>query len=205
MSSEQAVRGRRHRTPVVIALAAAFLFLVLVAVWLAVDRPPARRLAHAVETILAQEAEGLEAAERQGVAQAVLEAADRHDLDPLLLLSIIEQESEFRPKARGRTGARGLMQIRPASAQEIAEERGLSWKGAEALYEPDYNVALGAAYLAGLREQFESWELSLAAYNAGPTRVRATLRRGGQPPRGYARKVLGRRDEWRAETGLPAD
>ena len=102
----------------------------------------------------------------------VREAYDR-DLDPYLILALIKQESAFVPDARSYVGARGLMQLMPATADDWARRLRMAPVEDEDLYEPDMNLRLGIPYLARLVDQFDgSIEKALAAYNGGATNVR---------------------------------
>jgi len=93
-------------------------------------------------------------------------------LDPALVLAVIEAESKGRPRAVSRVGARGLMQLMPATAEETAQRHGVRYHGRSDLFDPDLNVRLGTLYLAQLRRQFrDDPHLYIAAYNAGPGNV----------------------------------
>ena len=112
---------------------------------------------------------------------AIGSAAARHDIDPLLLASIVEVESNFRPAAVSEKGAMGLMQVMPVHLEEGDEP-----------FEPEANLELGATFLASLRERFAGdLALTLAAYHAG---AGAVERHGGLPPyrstRAYVTRVL---------------
>jgi soluble lytic murein transglycosylase len=100
------------------------------------------------------------------------EAADRASLDPLLVAAVVREESSYYPQARSRVGARGLMQLMPDTARPMARHRGLAFNDGELLDEPGPNLEMGAAFLSGLLKQFGDARLAVAAYNAGPTRVR---------------------------------
>ena len=88
------------------------------------------------------------------------------NMDPFLLMSIARQESGFNPKARSHANAMGLLQLLPSTARQMAGGRPV-----RNLYDERTNVGLGVKYLDGLVKRFESVELALAAYNAGPSRV----------------------------------
>jgi len=113
--------------------------------------------------------------------QLFLSAAKRHGVDPEILAIVALVESGGWSQAKSRSGARGLMQIMPATGAVIAEQRGLEDHNADKLYEPEYNIDFGAWYLARQLESFpadddaESVELAAAAYNGGPTRLRRHL------------------------------
>jgi soluble lytic murein transglycosylase len=96
-------------------------------------------------------------------------AADDYGLDPLLLLSMIRQESLFESQAQSYAAAQGLMQVIPSTGEYIAES--LGWPGYrnEDLYKPYVSIQFGAYYLA---EQLAAFDhnpyVALSAYNAGP-------------------------------------
>jgi soluble lytic murein transglycosylase len=102
----------------------------------------------------------------------VTTAAQRYGLDPFLVAAVIREESSYYPRALSRAGARGLMQLMPATARPMAEHRGLSFAGGDLLDDPGANLDIGAAFLAGLMREFKDPRLAVAAYNAGPGRVR---------------------------------
>lgn len=113
----------------------------------------------------------------------IFEAARRHGLDPALIAAVVRAESAFDPRAVSRKGARGLMQLMPATARRF----GLA---VEEIHDPVKNLDAGARYLAWLLERFGGDVLSaLAAYNAGEGTVD---RYGGVPPYRETRNYLER-------------
>ena len=103
-------------------------------------------------------------------------------LEDALALAIIRQESAFDTDAKSRVGARGLMQLMPATAKQVAKQVGLRYARAKLTEDPDYNVRLGRRYLKDLIEQFDgSYVLAIAAYNAGPGRAKRWARQYGDP------------------------
>ncbi|MBI2711997.1 MAG: lytic transglycosylase domain-containing protein [Bdellovibrio sp.] len=91
----------------------------------------------------------------------------RQSFDPYLIISLIRQESAFDASAKSAAGARGLMQIQPSTAHHIERV------GAQQLFNPRTNIRLGVKYLTHLTREFsDEKELSLAAYNAGPTKIK---------------------------------
>jgi len=96
-------------------------------------------------------------------------AAAEHDVDPLLLLAMIRQESLFNSDARSSAAAQGLMQVIPSTGEYIAEE--LEWPDYrnEDLYQPYVNIPFGAFYIAEQLQTFGDPFVALAAYNAGPS------------------------------------
>lgn len=102
-----------------------------------------------------------------------------------LALAVMRQESAFDSQAVSFAGARGLMQLIGPTAQHVARAMKLPFDRDRLLHDPDYNIRLGTRYLADLVDQFGgSYVLAVAAYNAGPARVRAWSRNGGDPRRG---------------------
>jgi len=90
--------------------------------------------------------------------------------EPALVLSITRQESGFDPLVRSGVGARGMMQLMPATAASTARRMGVPY-APSMLDEPDYNMRLGSSYLGGLISSFAgSYVMAVAGYNAGPGR-----------------------------------
>ncbi len=109
-------------------------------------------------------------------------AALESGVRPELKLSIARRESEFDPVVMSHAGARGLMQLMPGTAREMAAKIGEPYDLAALTADPIYNARLGVAYLAELEAEFgRSPVLVPAAYNAGPSRARAWSRRLGDP------------------------
>ena len=106
--------------------------------------------------------------------QALYRLAGRTKVDPLLLASIIRAESSFNPFAESHRGAVGLMQVMPATAQQLAHELKLNYQDADDLYVQDINLTMGAVYFSRQLKAFQgNLVLALAAYNAGLAKVKA--------------------------------
>ena len=102
--------------------------------------------------------------------------------EPPLLLAIVRQESAFAPDATSRAGARGLMQLMPATAANVARKLALPYSLARLTTDGLYNMVLGRSYVERLIDDFGgSYALAIAAYNAGPGRVRQWLHDFGDP------------------------
>jgi soluble lytic murein transglycosylase-like protein len=113
------------------------------------------------------------------------EAAQRHGLDPALVMAVIGVESGFQPEAVSPKGAQGLMQLMPGTARDM---------GVTDPFDPAANLDGGSRYLSSLVARYEGdLAKALAAYNAG---MGAVARHRGVPPyaetRRYVREVLGR-------------
>ena len=142
-------------------------------------------------------------------------AAQREGVDPALLAALILQESSFDAAALSRAGARGLMQVMPATGRKMARDKGQRFRRA-VLLNPTTSLDFGTRYLRQMSERFPgAVEKVLAAYNAGPERVEAwTAARGELPPeefiesipftetRTYVLIVLGSREQYRRLYGL---
>jgi soluble lytic murein transglycosylase-like protein len=89
-------------------------------------------------------------------------AAKAHQVDPLLVGSVIEVESNYNQYAVSPKGAEGLMQLMPATARML---------GVRNSFDPMENIEAGVRYLKSLQEQYKDDRLALAAYNAGPAAV----------------------------------
>ena len=119
-------------------------------------------------------------------AELIETVAHKHGIDPALVHAVVEAESNYRPGARSQVGARGLMQIMPATARDVGVA------SAALLFDPHANLEAGVKYLKWLLGRFNGDLTSaLAAYNAGPA---AVARYHGIPPyretQNYVRKVL---------------
>ena len=142
-------------------------------------------------------------------------AAAAESLDPALVAALILQESTFDAAALSRAGARGLMQVMPATGRRLARAKGQRLKRA-ALHDPGTSLDFGARYLRLMSERFGgSVEKTLAAYNAGPHRVDSwTAERGERgaedfiedipftETRQYVMIILANREHYRRIYGL---
>jgi soluble lytic murein transglycosylase len=101
---------------------------------------------------------------------------------PELILAIIRQESEFDSKANSYVGARGMMQLMKYTAKVVAKQAKLPYSISGLTKDPEYNVKLGSYYLNSLLEDYNGvFPFALAAYNAGPNRVKTWRRVNGDP------------------------
>lgn len=106
-------------------------------------------------------------------SEFITASAKEHGLDPYLVMALTRQESAFNSAARSRVGARGLMQLMPATARHLVG-RAKSNK----LFDPQVNVEVGTLYLAQIFKRFDgNILLGLASYNAGPQVVESWVTR----------------------------
>ena len=99
--------------------------------------------------------------------------AGRKIPDQALILAVIRQESEFDTKANSYAGAKGMMQLMSYTAKVVAKQAKLPYSKSRLTQDPNYNIKLGSHYLAGLILEYDgSYPFAIAAYNAGPKRVR---------------------------------
>lgn len=102
--------------------------------------------------------------------------------DPALVLGLIRQETEFDAYAISSAGARGLMQMMPASAKMAAKQAKLPYRPDALLHDTRYNMQLGMTEYRGHLDRFGgSWVLAAAAYNAGPNNAKKWLAANGDP------------------------
>ena len=161
------------------------------------------RWSRLVEAQLHSRASSLGRAGRARLAEAILDEAERARLDPVLVLAMIEVESGWDFDALSYRGARGLMQLRPATLRREAARSGLF---GDDPHDPILNVRAGVRYFRRLLDVFRREETALMAYNAGPARIGGYLRSGGIPERFrvYPRRVRAEAARLRQALGEPA-
>ena len=102
-----------------------------------------------------------------------------------VILSLIRQESEFDRDANSWVGAKGLMQIMPATGRLVSKQAGLRYSRSRLIEDEFFNLQLGCYYISGLNEEFNgAIYMAFAGYNAGPHRVRRWVKRFGDPRKG---------------------
>jgi len=153
-----------------------------------------------IDAVLARRAPELGLTLRRQLGAAIAEEARRAGFDPLLVLAIIDVESDFDEEAVSARGARGLMQIKPSTLHFLAQRQGLKLTPDEVAADPALCVRLGIRYLRQLHQSFGDLDMALIAYNAGPARLRKAMKDGEvEVFRRYARLV--RRDFRRLREG----
>lgn len=119
-----------------------------------------------------------------------------YNIDPLLILSIVAQESHGNPNARGRmrsgaeSGAFGLMQIKIETAKSIGHRFGYQIESAEDLMQPDVNVVIGTAYLMRLIGKYQNLKHAIIAYNIGSGLTDSYLKNKRPLPTSYYERVI---------------
>lgn len=109
--------------------------------------------------------------------KVVLEQSEIHKVEPWMIWAIIRQESAFNYKAVSTSNAFGLMQLIGPTALEVAQDLKTTVILPDELFVPERNIPFGARYLAKMKNDFGGhWPLAVAAYNAGPSRLKAWLR-----------------------------
>ncbi|MBI1682317.1 lytic transglycosylase domain-containing protein [Caulobacter hibisci] len=150
----------------------------------------------AVETIAPPKAAVVETLASEDVRRELHAAAADYALDPKLVEAVAWRESRFRPAARSRRGAMGVMQLMPGTARDLGVDPA----------DMAQNIKGGAMYLRQMLNRFGGdVKLALAAYNAGPG---AVLKHGGVPPyaetQAYVASILGRMAVAGPALALPA-
>jgi len=136
----------------------------------------------------------------QEVCDTLTRAAQRNDLPVPFFIRLLFQESRFKPGAVSRTGAQGIAQFMPKTADAV---------GLDNPFDPLEAIPASARLLRSLFDQFGNLGLAAAAYNAGPKRIQDWLARKGKLPeetQGYVKTITGRAAEgWKtASAGAPA-
>ena len=127
-------------------------------------------------------ARGIDAGALSHPVGAIPDSADISDAGEALAYAIARQESEFNVAAVSHAGARGLLQLLPGTAKEVAKAAGLAYSKDRLTTDAGYNATLGAAFLGEQLDRFDgSYVLTFAGYNAGPGRALQWIKRYGDP------------------------
>lgn len=137
------------------------------------------------------------------LTQVIYDESQKYGYDPLLILALILAESSFRKGQVSEMGAQGLMQVKPSVGYDLAKRRGLNWKGEFSLFEPAFNIQLGALYLFELILKFKDVKKALVAYNVGEDALKLRLSSGQKLPTYFLRKVLNQYRELKEKYGRP--
>jgi soluble lytic murein transglycosylase-like protein len=158
----------------------------------------AQKVYKIIKDYIPKESEGLK------LAYAIVQESKIADFDPLFVAAVIKSESAFDRFATSPVGAKGLMQIMPATGKYVASFDELREHQKGYLTDAGYNLKLGIAYLKYLEEQFAGNKvLTLIAYNWGPGKVDRTVqgKNSGVPKEvmNYALKILSDHQKWHNE------
>jgi soluble lytic murein transglycosylase len=162
----------------------------------AVERPRPRELVRIFSIVQANRPDLFEN-EAWDLAEVILSESSKYRLDPILILAVIDVESKFQFGAVSPAGARGIMQIMPAtgkflveSVRALAKETKVEQFMPEHLDDPIVNIKLGTYYLHDLRKSFRNVNNALIAYNLGPTELRMRMENQIEYHGEYANAVL---------------
>lgn len=147
------------------------ILLALIAVVLAVE------LVHHTDDYLDEKLyfpKDREEPEKMIYEDIVRSVSEEFDVDMAVIYAVIYCESNFDPEAKSSVGAMGLMQMMPATFEEMQGHLDETYE-LEKLYTPEVSIRYGTYYLSRLYRTFNDWEATFAAYNAGPTVVRKWL------------------------------
>ena len=156
------------------------------------------------------------------IAYPVIKMTGDHP-EQALLHAIVRQESNFDTGAVSHAGARGLMQLMPATARSVAKRLGVRYSPGKLVLDQNYNVKLGQAYLGQMINRFDgSYILAIASYNAGPSAAKRWVQQFGDPrepgvdvidwvesipyreTRNYVQRVIENLQVYRTRLGGPA-
>jgi soluble lytic murein transglycosylase-like protein len=161
-----------------------------------VEKPRSRELVKIFSIIEANRPDIMER-ETWELSDVILKESSKYKLDPILILAVIDVESKFQFRAISPAGARGIMQIMPATGKflvkrvgGLAEEIKAEHFTPEHLDDPVVNIKLGTYYLHDLRKSFQNVSKALIAYNLGPTELRLRMENQLEYTDEYANAVL---------------
>lgn len=154
-----------------------------------VDAGTSRPSENDILKLILRFSDGIPSSQAKKLARLIIEECDVYEIDPSLVLAIIQVESNFSPTAVSGKGAIGLMQVMPSTAEYLAEKLGISISGKKALHDPFLNVRLGIYYLSLLEDRFDNVEDAIFAYYYGPSRFESNRYLSRKFPR-YVKKVL---------------
>lgn len=154
--------------------------------------------------------------------KAIPSSAKIGEVDRALVYAIARQESAFRASAVSGAGARGLLQLMPGTAKQMAKKAGVAYSKTKLTSDPAYNANLGSHFLDHLLDRFDgSYVMTFAAYNAGPSRVVDWVKKYGDPrdpdvdvvnwielipfteTRNYVQRIMENLEVYRARLGSP--
>ena len=160
-----------------------------------VEKPRPKELVKVYSIVKSHRAD-IDDSEAWKVSEVIVDESLKRGLDPMLVLALIEIESRFQTSMISPVGARGIMQIMPATGRflmnAVGRELGIHSVAyrPESLDDPIINIRMGVYYLHGLRKQFRNLNLALIAYNAGPADLQSRLENNQEISQEFATLVF---------------
>ena len=124
------------------------------------------------------------------LASIINSEGQKYNIDPYLILSVIQVESRFSPTAVSHKGARGLMQLMPTTGRYVANKYDLPLKNTRSLFDPVTNIRLGVAYLSYLENMYGNMDYALFAYNHGPKKTKQIKKTFSKSKPYYVKAVM---------------
>lgn len=126
------------------------------------------------------------------VIAMVFTESEKYNINPTIMFELIKAESNFNPRAVSKVGAKGLCQIIPLTARELAGELNLTYNE-ESLFNYHYNIQLGTYYLSKLLKEYNmDYHKALTAYNRGPTGLKNYIKNRGTAVSRYSQNISSR-------------
>ena len=107
---------------------------------------------------------------KKDYSEYVTRYSQQYSVDENLIYALIKAESNFKMDAESSKGAKGLMQLMPSTAEDVAKKNDIELSE-KSILEPDTNINIGTKYISTLIEKYDCIEIALAAYNAGSGNV----------------------------------
>ncbi|MFH1701541.1 MAG: transglycosylase SLT domain-containing protein [Candidatus Zixiibacteriota bacterium] len=127
--------------------------------------------------------------EKKDLANVIFEESQKYNYDPLLIMAVIMTESTFKKGQVSQVGARGIMQLMPATGFDLASRSGIDLENHDQFFDPALNVQLGTLHLFEQILKFKDVKKGIISYNLGETRVRGRLRNNKPLPGRYFQKI----------------
>lgn len=140
------------------------------------ETPESHMSVNQIALILKERMPHLKKKKATSLAEHLSQLCKKHGFAPSFILSVIDVESSFRPRARSHRNAIGLMQVLHPTAQGVSRMYKIPYRNYRDLHHPHTNLSIGVQYLAHLRKRFRGQTFHMvAAYNAGPTKIARLL------------------------------
>lgn len=133
---------------------------------------------------------GFNQKEKGELTSVIYDESKKYGFDPFLILALILSESSFKKYQESEMGAQGLLQIKPSLANDLAQRMDWEWKGGFSLFDPAFNIKLGALHLFKLFLKYKDLKKALIAYNMGENALQLRLESGEPLPTYFVKKVL---------------